>query len=118
MLRQTDLFEQITDEDLETWGTSQIDRLIDQIENEEDRFVAREQFCDDHRPLTGPPDNVGRPSVASLRGWTKDQAKSRKRKARDYMTERLLRLIGPPSTLEDHEIERAWLRTWYNKHCT
>ncbi len=118
MLRQTDLFEQIADEDLETWGTNQINRLFDQIENEEVRFVAREQFCDDHRLLTGPPDDVGRPSVAALRGWTKDHAKYRKKLARAYMTRRLLRLIGPPSTLENHEVERAWLLTWFNKHCT
>lgn len=118
MFRHSDLFEQVADADLEAWGMRQINKLIDGIENEEFRFVAREQFCDDPRPLTGPPDDVGRPSVAAMRGWTKEQAKYRKKMARLYMAEKLLRLIDRPPAQEDDEAERAWLRTWHNKHCT
>lgn len=116
MFRPSDLRQQVEDDDLDTWGTEIVDRLIRGVGDEEVEYVAREQFCADGRPLTGPPDETGLLSVAEERGWPDYKAKYLKKRARAYLAERLLRLIVGPALGTGTEIERAWLRTWFNKH--
>ncbi len=108
--------DEVADGDQEAWGSRVVDRFIGEIADPDVAFVAREMFCDDPPPLTGGPDDVGRPSVAAAKGWKAYQAKYRLQKARAYMAEQLLHLLGGPTLGAACEAERAWLRTWFNKH--
>lgn len=118
MFSGPDLRQQVEDDDLEAWGNRVVEGLFCSLDLEDPdaAYVAREVFRAESRRLTGAPDEAGLRSVADERGWANQRARYLKKKARAYLATELLRLLDKATLGAGAEIERAWLRTWFNRH--